>query len=255
MAKLIAKGAAPESGRRRFVIYGSMRTGSNFLVSLLNQLPGVVCHGEVFNPNFVGLHPTYARKFRTPRKATPKRDQDPRALYERLLDATPENTLVGFKIFPGHDRSILEKTLTDTKVRKIILRRDIVESFVSLCQAEENKVWLISSTDKELEVEKRHRASRPVSFDAARFLKYKKIVDAFHKHVDQSLAKNRHEVLRLEYEDLLVAEASMRIGTFLGLSAPRLTTPSHLAKINSLPLLQRVTNPSDMMHFLQNKPF
>lgn len=246
---------APESGHRRFVIYGSMRTGSNFLVSLLNQLPGVVCHGEVFNPNFVGLHPTYARTFRIPRKATAKRDQDPEALYKCLLDAAPQNSMVGFKIFPGHNQNILDRTLFDTQVLKIILRRDIVESFVSLCQAEENKVWLISSTDKELEHEKRHRASRPVPFDATRFLKYKKTVDAFHKGVDQKLAKNRHEVLRLEYEDLLAADASTLISTFFGLSAPRQIAPSPLAKINSLPVIQRVTNPSEMMRFLHKHGF
>jgi LPS sulfotransferase NodH len=238
-----------------FVIYSSMRTGSNFLVSLLNQLPGVVCHGEIFNPNFVGLHPTYARKFRIPRKATVKRDQDPQALYERLLDATPEDCMVGFKIFPGHDRSILEKTLFDTQVRKIILRRDIVESFVSLCQAEENKVWLISSTDKELEHEKRHRASRPITFDVSRFLNYKKTVDAFHKHVDQQLTKSGHEVMRLNYQDLLASDAATRIGAFLGLSAPRQIVSSPLAKINSLSVLQRVTNPSEMIRFLHKHGF
>lgn len=238
-----------------FVIYGSMRTGSSLLVSLLNQLPGVVCHGEVFNPNFVGLHPTYARTFRIPREATAKRDLDTDALYELLLHASPDTRMVGFKIFPGHDRNILERTLTDTRVRKIILRRDIVESFVSLCQAEKNKVWLISSTDKELEHEKRRRASRPVLFEATRFLKYKKTVDAFHKHVDQKLAKNRHEVLRLEYEDLLANDASTQISTFLGLSAPRPIASSPLTKINSLPVHQRVTNPSEMMRFLHKHGF
>ena len=43
--------------RRRFdsfVILAGMRTGSNFLEANLNALPGVTCHGEVFNPHFIG---------------------------------------------------------------------------------------------------------------------------------------------------------------------------------------------------------
>jgi len=250
MAGHIATEAPTESGRRRFVIYGSMRTGSNFLVSLLNQLPGVVCHGEVFNPNFVGLHPTYARKFRIPRKATVKRDQDPDALYERLLSSTPENSLIGFKIFPGHDRSILDRTLSDTRVQKIILRRDIVESFVSLCQAEQSKVWMMSSTDKEPPDIKRERASQPVNFDGRRFLRYRRMVDRFHETIDPRLSHASHQVLRLDYEDLQATELQDRLCRFLGLVTPNKPAQVPLAKINNSPLCSRVTNPREMLETL-----
>ena len=37
-----------------FVIFAEMRTGSNFLESNLNALQGVTCHGEAFNPYFIG---------------------------------------------------------------------------------------------------------------------------------------------------------------------------------------------------------
>jgi LPS sulfotransferase NodH len=168
---------------------------------------------------------------------------------------TPQETWVGFKIFPRHDRCILEKTLSDTQVRKIILRRDMVESFISLCQAEQSKVWMISTNDGDAETEKRQRASQPVAFDASRFLKYKKTVDTFHKHVHQRLAQGRHAVMKLEYEDLLTSDTSTRISAFLGVPAPPSITPSALAKINSLPILQRVTNPSEMIRFLHKYGF
>ena len=35
-------------------MFAAMRTGSNFLEANLNALPGVTCHGEVFNPHFMG---------------------------------------------------------------------------------------------------------------------------------------------------------------------------------------------------------
>ena len=37
-----------------FVIFAEMRTGSNFLESNLNAIPGVTCHGEAFNAYFIG---------------------------------------------------------------------------------------------------------------------------------------------------------------------------------------------------------
>jgi LPS sulfotransferase NodH len=234
----------------RFVIYGSMRTGSNFLVSLLNQFEGVVCHGEAFNPNFVGLRPDYSRNLRIPRKATHKRDKNASDFYVRLMVDTPPDTSVGFKIFPGHNPHMLNITLSDPAIRKIILRRNIVESFISLCQAEQSKVWMISRNDREAEAAKRQRALQPVAFDASRFLKYKKTVDTFHKHVDQRLAQGRHAVMRLEYGDLLASDASTRISAFLGISVPPSIAPSPLAKINPLSILERVTNPTEMTRFL-----
>ena len=37
-----------------FVVFAEMRTGSNFLEANLNAIPGVTCHGEAFNPAFIG---------------------------------------------------------------------------------------------------------------------------------------------------------------------------------------------------------
>ena len=37
-----------------FIVLAGMRTGSNLLEANLNTLEGVSCHGEAFNPSFVG---------------------------------------------------------------------------------------------------------------------------------------------------------------------------------------------------------
>ena len=37
-----------------FVVFAEMRTGSNFLESNLNAFDGIECHGEAFNPHFIG---------------------------------------------------------------------------------------------------------------------------------------------------------------------------------------------------------
>ena len=37
-----------------FVVLAEMRTGSNLLESNLNAIDGIECHGELFNPFFIG---------------------------------------------------------------------------------------------------------------------------------------------------------------------------------------------------------
>ena len=37
-----------------FIVFAEMRTGSNFLEANLNAFDGVTCHGEAFNPHFIG---------------------------------------------------------------------------------------------------------------------------------------------------------------------------------------------------------
>jgi|GEM_PF-6077903 hypothetical protein len=37
-----------------FVVFAEMRTGSNFLEANLNAFAGIKCHGEAFNPHFIG---------------------------------------------------------------------------------------------------------------------------------------------------------------------------------------------------------
>jgi hypothetical protein len=36
------------------MIFAEMRSGSNFLESILNAIAGVTCHGEAFNPYSLG---------------------------------------------------------------------------------------------------------------------------------------------------------------------------------------------------------
>ena len=41
-----------------FVVFAEMRTGSNFLEANLNAFENIACHGEAFNPHFLGYPKT-----------------------------------------------------------------------------------------------------------------------------------------------------------------------------------------------------
>jgi len=62
-----------------FVVFAEMRTGSNFLEANLNALDGVTCHGEAFNPHFIG----YPNRTELLGYTQQTREADPAGLIER----------------------------------------------------------------------------------------------------------------------------------------------------------------------------
>ena len=107
-----------------FVVLAEMRTGSNFLESNLNALEGVRCHGEAFNPHFIG----------TPKDAPilgvtrAERDAAPLDLLERLRAAPGLN---GFRYFGDHDPRLFEPIMAEPRIAKIVLTRNPADSYVS----------------------------------------------------------------------------------------------------------------------------
>jgi LPS sulfotransferase NodH len=117
-----------------FVIFGFQRTGSNLLCSYLGNHPQVAMHYELFNDKAVyahdGQHTTGAD--------IKDRDSDPASFLTKMLTVEKRSeplgggqpTCVGFKVFPEHicrskaSRCLFENLLSDTRVRKIVLRRE-----------------------------------------------------------------------------------------------------------------------------------
>ena len=63
-----------------FVVFAEMRTGSNFLEANLNAFAGITCHGEAFNPHFIG-YPNTTNILGVDQAA---RDADPAALLRAI---------------------------------------------------------------------------------------------------------------------------------------------------------------------------
>jgi FkbM family methyltransferase len=239
-----------------FVIYGSMRTGSNYLVSLLNQFPGVVCHGEPFNPAFVGLRDDYYAKLGFTREQTSKRDADLECFYKRLMARDDQHLLCGFKLFPGHNAQIIEKTLRDQTLSKIILRRDLLTSFISLCQAESSGVWMIRDSDDAKLSASRKRSNVKIHFDGARFLRYRKKVSSFYRQVEEALRISHQPFLQLWYKDLGDSATTGRLADFLQADPPSTIEPDALlAKQNISSLHERVENFPEMIAFLESHSY
>ncbi len=124
-----------------FVVMAAPRTGSNWLCTLLDSHPEILCHHEIFNPE--GLH--YALRLRDGSfdlGTVAERDHAPEAVLERIWQESRGHRAVGFKLNRGQDARVFRRVLSDPWVRKILLRRrNRIRTFVSERIAERTRRW------------------------------------------------------------------------------------------------------------------
>ncbi len=219
-----------------FVMFAGMRTGSNFLEANLNALPGVACHGELFNPHFIGRKDVH--EFRGISIAA--RDADPLPLLAGLRSDAGQ--LQGFRFFHDHDPRVLAAVLPDPGCAKIILTRNALESYVSLKIAQATGQWKVSNP-------KSIRAAL-ARFDAAEFEAHLEAQHAFQRMLLRGLQTTGQAAFCLDYAEIGDVEVLNGLASFLGLKA-RLEAPdSTLKKQNPESLWDKVENPEEMAEAL-----
>ena len=125
-----------------FIVFAEMRTGSNFLEENINDYPGLTCHGELFNPHFIGK----ADRFSYMDVSMAEREEDPLRLLTRIRERT--EGLAGFRFFHDHDPRILSHALADPRCAKVILTRNPVDSYVSYKIAQATGQWRLGDMKK-----------------------------------------------------------------------------------------------------------
>ena len=127
----------------RFVILNATRTGSNFLCTVLNSHPDILCHHEIFNPHVIGVaRHLQGGDFRL--GSMEERESDPVEFLDRVWRTNLDRRAVGFKMCLWQHEPAYHAVLPDPRVRKIILkRRNRVKSFVSLLLARQTGEWVV----------------------------------------------------------------------------------------------------------------
>ncbi len=207
------------SRKRNFVfITGSGRSGSQLLLTYLNNLPGFsLCRDEPLHPRQLD---SYGLKFRSGRQAL--------AWLDCLMHDLP-HAMTGAKLLNWHfelhglDLAMIQKAFPGAKFINIY-RRNVFEQFVSFKTAKASNVW------------HRTKGQAPLSppmiyFDRSEFRNYEGAVRYFHELLHTQL-KEGETLLSAAYEDLNEDPErlfSQKIGPFLGLApVPELKT--HLVK-------------------------
>jgi LPS sulfotransferase NodH len=219
-----------------FVILGDMRTGSNLLEESLDAYAGLVCHGEVFNPRFMG-HADQVSLFGV---TMAERDRDPLALIARLMERS--DGLAGFRLFPDHDQRVLAHCLGSRRCAKIVLARNPVDSYVSLKIARQTGQWWLGDLTS--------AKSARIRFDAVEFDRFLGRVREFYGHIRHALQVSGQTAFHLHYDDLSDPSVIDGLALWLGAAGPADPGRRKARVQNPEPLERKVENVEEMAEAL-----
>ena len=211
-----------------FVIFAEMRTGSNFLEASLNTAPGIFCHGEVFNPQFIG----HAGQEEHLGMTLQQREADPLALIERMAKGTDQ--LAGFRFFHDHDPRVLKHCLMDHRCAKIVLTRNPLDTYVSREIVRETGQWRLGDL--------RNAKTATVRFDAANFAAHLETHRAFQAELQHRLQTSGQTAFYIGYDDIADTDVVNGLVAYLG-GKEKIKGPSKSTKKqNPKPLDETVEN-------------
>jgi LPS sulfotransferase NodH len=180
----------------KFVIFGHPRCGSTFLCSLLESHPKILCHYEVFHPSDISTVYGFRDKISGIGVYTPQtRDEHPVEFINTLFKHNLHADAVGFKIFIGHSKEAHEYILNDKSIKKIILRRNSIQAYVSMLIADTTGEFTQKSAANS-------RGQKKVSLDAGGLLNFDRIIREYFTGITRTLQETGQEYLELHYEDL-----------------------------------------------------
>jgi LPS sulfotransferase NodH len=222
---------------KSFVVFAEMRTGSNFLESNLNAIPGVTCHGEAFNPYFMGGE----GKEELLGVTLNQRSSDP----ARLLRAMREKTagMSGFRYFHDHDTRVFDLVANDPSVAKVILTRNPLECYVSWKIAKESDQWWMANT-------KHLKTVRP-EFDLEEFKARLDKLQAYQQRLLNRLQTTGQTAYYIDYEDILDLKVINGLAEWLGVEGRLGELVFRFKKQNPEPLPDKVSNPDIMTEGLR----
>ncbi|MDX8353022.1 sulfotransferase family 2 domain-containing protein [Cognatiyoonia sp. IB215182] len=219
-----------------FIVLAEMRTGSNFLEANLNDLDGVHCFGELFNPAFIG----YPKTQDILGISLQAREDDPLAMLDRIK---AQDGLCGFRYFHDHDPRVLDRCLNDPHCAKIILTRNPLDSFVSWKLAQATGQWKLTNAT--------HAKSTQIAFDTAAFEAHMRKLQDFQIKVLNTLQRAGQTAFYMGYDDLRDVEILNGLAAYLGVAARLSNLNRKLKKQNPEPLEARVANYDEMRVDLQ----
>ena len=219
------------SGFSSFILLAEMRTGSNFLEANINLYDGLTCHGEAFNPSFIG----YPQIDNILGVTLEQREADPQTLINAIK---ADAGLAGFRLFGDHDPRAQDICLADPRCAKIVLTRNPVDSFISWKIAKATGQWKLTNAT--------HAKSAQISFDADEFETFLDKIQQFQIRLLNDLQKSGQTAFHLAYEDLSEVDIMNGLAAFLGRDDRLTALDRKLKKQNPAASVDKVANPAEM---------
>lgn len=217
-----------------FVLLANMRTGSNLFEQNLNLYDGVFCHGELFNPHFVGS-PGDEDRFGV---TLAERELKPQKLINRMVSQDKEN-LPGFRLFSDHDPRVLDIVLNDPTCAKIVLTRNPLDSYVSHAIARQTDQWRLTDASK--------RKTAKVTFDFMAFRAYLTGIQQYLTDIKRNLQHTGQTAFYIGYDDLNSTEVFNGLLRFLGSEEELKDLNTKIVRQNPEGLREKVENYDEMI--------
>ena len=211
-----------------FVMFAEMRTGSNFVEANLNTFEGINCHGEAFNPSFIG----YPNRSEILGLTQEMREDDPKRLLTTIRGYS--EGLGGFRFFHDHDHRVLDDILNDPRCAKIILTRNPADSYVSWKIARATGQWKLTDG--------KNRKDSLAVFDEDEFVDHLTALQDFQIRILNTLQKTGQTAFYMSYEDMQDVEIMNGIAKFLGVDEQIDSISKELKKQNPEPIEDKVQN-------------
>jgi len=221
-----------------FVLFAEMRTGSNYLEDSLNALPDLTCHGEIYNPTFLGHH----NQFELFGYDMTRREADPLGLLDAVI--AQSDGLPGFRLFHDHDDRVVDRILPDPRIAKVILTRNPLDSYISRKIASATGQWRLTDS--------KNRKSAKVVFDAEEFAELMDRLAAFQGRVRRGLQVTGQTAYAIRYEDINDPEVLNGLAQFLGSEARVDSVSTRLKRQNPGDLSDKVENYEEMLAALRD---
>jgi len=234
-----------------FVLYAVPRVGSNYLTSLLNLSPNLICHYELFHKRniYYGFGDKAMPDPSSSDISLKNRDRDPLFFLDDVRNRSLSYDCIGFNLFPGHSEKILDYSLKETFMKKVVLRRkDVLKNFISYKIAQKTGVW--NSRKQKEHVDKK------IIFDKKEFIDHVVANEAFYRSVESFLEVGKHEYFTLYYEQLLESDKCFYdLLEYLGASSDIQHNREKFKKQNPEPLSLLVENFDFMVASLKGTPY
>lgn len=231
----------------RFVILASARTGSTHLVGLLNRRGVILCNGEVFHKNRVYIRRADKNSTEAQAEIKRERDSDPVGFLYRMYEAHQGCSAVGFKIFAGHNKTVLDTVLNDVSIRKVVLMREnALAMYSSAMIARDVGKYSFTGADKLPE-------RKAVVFDAGDFIKFRHRHARYYRQVFETLKTNRQTFHLIEYTQLNEPLIVAGVASFVGIDPAALAFEARAQKQNSPDIVSRFANPEAVETFLKSR--
>ncbi|SOH93082.1 hypothetical protein SAMN06273572_101936 [Monaibacterium marinum] len=230
-----------QSPYRYFAILGVMRTGSNLLQRTLDQIPSLNCYGELFNPAFIN-DPSNQTDFGM---TCAERDADPMSLIDKMVASGKPRTLSGFRLFEGHNAQVTSAVLHDPTAAKIMLRRNPLDSYVSLKIAKETDQWML--------MKQRARRSVQIHFDIAEYRDYVAQSDSFYARALHMMKVAGQTPFIIDFSELNDVAIINGIASWLGTPDRLDSIETTIQRQNPGPMEEKVENYAEMVDLLRNE--